>query len=322
MRALHMAVAVLLAAACAGVAPAHAQYPDRPVRMIVGFVPGGFTDVLARNIAQGLQERLGKPIVVENRPGASGSIGADVVAKANPDGYTLLMGHVNSNAIAPALYPRLPYDVIKDFTPIIRVASTPMLLTVNAAVPAHDVKSFIELAKSGRRLTFASSGNGSVQHLAAELFMLATGVSMTHVPYKGSAQAIVDLVSGQVDLNFESPPNVLPHLRGGKVRALAITSPERSPTLPDVPTLAEAGVSGAEISQWFGVLGPANLPKDIVAKLNAEIGAILQSPEVVERIRSQDGKILGGSAQEFATFIKEDTLRWAKLIKDANVRLE
>jgi tripartite-type tricarboxylate transporter receptor subunit TctC len=322
MRALRKTVVGLLAAVFAGSIPAYAQYPDKPIRMIVGFVPGGFTDVLARTIGQKLEGNLGKPVVVENKPGASGTIGADQVAKAKPDGYTLLMGHVNSNAIAPALYPRLPYDVIKDFTPIIHVASTPMLLTVNASVPAQDVKSFIELAKSGRGLTFASSGNGSVQHLAAELFMLATGTKMTHVPYKGSGQAIVDLVAGQVDLNFESPPNVLPHLRSGKVRVLAITSWERSPTLPDVPTLEEAGVKGAEVSQWFGVLGPANLPTEIVAKLNGEISTILKSPEVIERIQSQDGKILGGSAEEFAAFIKEDTARWAKLIKDANVRLD
>jgi tripartite-type tricarboxylate transporter receptor subunit TctC len=322
MKALHLALVGLLATAFAGSIPAHAQYPDKPIHMIVGFVAGGFTDALARIIAQKLDERLGERVLVENKPGASGTIGASQVARAEPDGYTLLMGHVNSNAIAPALYPELPYDVITDFTPIIHVASTPMLLTVNASVPAQDVKSFIELTKSGQGLTFASSGNGSVQHLAAELFMLATGTKMTHVPYKGSGQSIVDLVGGYVDLNFESPPNVLPHVSSGKVRVLAITSRERSPLLPDVPTLEEAGVKGAEISQWFGILGPANLPKDIVAKLNTEISAVLQSPEVIESIRSQGGQVLGGSAEEFAAFIKEDTARWAKLIQDANVRVD
>jgi len=247
MRALHLAILVSLTAAFTGSLPAHAQYPNKPIRMIVGFVPGGFTDVLARTVSQKLQERLGQPVVVENKPGAAATIGADQVAKAKPDGYTLLMGHINSNAIAPALYPKLPYDVIKDFTPIIQVASTPLVVAVNDSVPAQDVKTLIELSKSKRGLTFASSGSGSVQHLAGELFMLATGAKMTHVPYKGSGQAIVDLVAGQVDLNFDSPPNVLPHLRSGKIRVLAITSRERSPTLPDVPTLEEAGVSGAEV---------------------------------------------------------------------------
>lgn len=322
MKALRMAGAALLAATFAGTAPAHADYPDRPITMVVGYAPGGFTDTLARIIAQKLNERLGTPVIVDNKPGASGTIGAGQVARAEPDGYTLLMGHVNSNSIAPALFPKLPYDVIDDFTPIIRVASTPMLLTVNAALPAKDVKSLIELSKTGQGLTFASSGKGSVQHLAAELFMLTTGTSMTHVPYKGSGQAIVDLISGQVDLNFESPPNILPQLQSGNLRVLAITSPERSPQLPDVPTLEEAGVVGADISQWLGVFGPANLPPNIVAKLNTEINAILKSPDVIERIKSQDGRIIGGSPEEFTAFLKEDTARWAKLIKDANIQVD
>ena len=322
MKSLPKLIIGAVAAITLGVAPALAEYPDKPIKLVVGFAAGEFTDVLARVIGQKLNERLGKPVIVENKAGAAGTIGADTVAKAPADGYTLLLGHVNSNAIAPALYPKLPYDVIKDFTPIIHVASTPVVLTVNAEVAAKDVKELIALTKVGNGLTFASSGIGSVQHLAAELFMKATGTKMTHVPYRGSGPALTDLISGQVNMNFESPPNILPLVADGKLRALAITSNERSSMLKDVPTMSEAGVKGAEISQWFAVLGPANLPKPVVTKLNTEINAILQSPDIIERIRSQDGTILGGSSEAFAAFLKEDTERWARLIKDANINAE
>jgi tripartite-type tricarboxylate transporter receptor subunit TctC len=315
-------LSALLSAPLAGAVFAQ-SWPEKPIQLIVGFAPGGFTDVLARLIGQKLQERLGRPVVVENRAGAAGTIGADVVAKARPDGYTLLLGHSNSNAVAPALYPKLPYDVVRDFTPVVRIATTPLLLTVNAAVPAKDVQSFIALSKSKPGgLSFASSGNGSAQHLAAARFMLATQTRMTHVPYKGSGQAIVDLLAGTVDLNFESPPNVLQHLQTGKLRALAITSVKRSPLLPDVPTLAEAGVPDAEMLQWFALLGPAGLPQPIADKLNREVNAILQQPDVAEKIASQGGEIIGGSARQFAEFLPKDTTAWAQLIKEANIRID
>ncbi len=316
------AIAALLALAVAG--PAAAQnYPDKPIRLIVGFAPGGFTDVLARVIGQKLTERLGQSVIVENKPGAAGTLGADLVAKARPDGYTLLLGHSNSNSVAPALYPKLPYDVVKDFTPIIRVATTPLLLTVNPNVAARDVKSFVALAKSNPGgLRFASSGGGSAQHLAAARFQLATGTQMTHIPYKGSGQAIVDLLSGQVELNFESPPNVMSHAKAGKLRLLAITSDKRSPLLPDVPTLAEAGVANAEMLQWFAVLGPAKLPADITRKLNTEIAAILKMPDVVEKIASQGGEIIGGTPEEFAAFLPGDSAAWGRLVKEANVKVD
>ena len=299
------------------------NYPTRTIRFIVGFSAGGFTDVLGRVIAQKLNERLGQPVIVENKPGAAGTIGADIIAKSKPDGYNLLMGHVNSNSIAPAMYPSLPYDVIKDFTPIVRVASTPLLLTIHPSVPANDVKSFIALAKKkDSNLRFASSGNGSAQHLAAEQFMLMTQTKMLHVPYKGSGQAIIDLLSGQVELNFDSPPNTLQHIRSGKLKALGITSTRRSELVPDVPTIAEAGVPGYEMGQWFAVFGPAGLPKPITERLNKEINALLKSPDVTEKINSQGGEIIGGSTEEFAAFLKTDTARWAKLIKDANIKPE
>jgi tripartite-type tricarboxylate transporter receptor subunit TctC len=302
--------------------PTFAQgYPDKPVRVLVGFSPGGFTDVLARLLAQKLHEKLGQPFVVENKPGAAGTIAADQVAHSKPDGYTLLMGHSNSNSIAPALYPKLTYDVIKDFTPIVHVASTPFMLTVNPSVPATDVKSFIEYAKK-TPLRYASSGQGSGQHLAAEQFALQTGVKMTHIPYKGSGQAITDLLSGQVELNFESPPNTLQHIKAGKLKALGITSAKRSKLLPDVPTIAEQGVAGYEIIQWFGVFGPPGMPKPIVDKLNAEVNAIMKSPEFIEKIESQGGTIYGGTPDAFASYIRADVPKWDKLIRTANIKAE
>jgi tripartite-type tricarboxylate transporter receptor subunit TctC len=317
--------AACLFALCAATLPASAQttWPDKPIRIVVGFAPGGFTDVLARLLGQKLTERLGQPVVIENKPGAAGTIGADQVAKAKPDGYTLLLAHSNSNSVAPSLYPRLPYDVLRDFTPIIPVANTPLLLTVNEKVQAKDVKEFVALAKSKPgALRYASSGGGSAQHLAAERFQLATGTQMTHIPYKGSGQAIIDLLSGQVELNFESPPNVMTHAKAGKLRLLAITSNKRSPILPDVPTMAEAGVMHAEMLQWFALMGPAKLPTDITRKLNTEIAAILKQPDVQEKIASQGGEIMGGTPEEFARFLATDTAAYAKLVKEANIKLD
>ena len=296
-------------------------YPDKPVRVLVGFSPGGFTDVLARLLAQKLHERTGQPFVVENKPGAAGTIAADQVAKSKPDGYTLLMGHSNSNSIAPALYPKLPYDINKDFSPIVLVASTPFTLSVHPSVQATDVKSFIAYANK-QPLRFASSGNGSGQHLAAEQFMLSTGVKMTHIPYKGSGQAITDLLSGQVELNFESPPNVLQHIKAGKLKILGITSAKRSDLMPDVPTIAEQGIAGYEINQWFPILGPAGMPKPVVDKLNAEINAIMKTPEFLEKVQSQGGTVHGGTAESLAAYIKTDSAKWDKLVKSANIKID
>jgi tripartite-type tricarboxylate transporter receptor subunit TctC len=320
---MKFSMCVLSMLACVVPATARADtWPTRPIKIIVGFSPGGFTDVLGRLIGQKLQERLGQPVVVENKPGATGTIGADFVAKAKPDGYTILMGHVNSNSIAPALYPKLPYDVLKDFTPIELVASTPLLLVVHPSVQATDIKSFIALAKANPNLRFASSGQGSTQHLAAEQFMLATKITMSHIPYKGSGQAIVDLLSGQVELNFESPPNTLQHIAVGKLRALGITSAKRSPLLPDLPTIAESGVPGFEIGQWFAIFGPAGLPKEITQRLHVEINAIIKSADVADKIKAQGGDVLGLGPAEFTDYLARDTAQWAKLIRDANIKLE
>ncbi len=300
-----------------------AGYPDKPIRIVVGFAAGGFTDVLARTIGQKLSTALGQPVIVENKPGATGTIGADSVAKAKADGYTVLLAHFASNSVAPALYPKLPYDVNRDFTPIIRLASTPVILTVNSNFPASDVAGFIEQArKRPNQLSFASSGSGTAQHLAAAQFMQATNTKMIHIPYKGSGAAMTDLLSGQVDLNFDSPPNILPHVKAGKLKALAITSMTRSPLLPNVPTLNEAGLPKFEMSQWFALMGPAHMPKDVVNRLNSEINAILKQPDVAEKISSQGGDIIGGTSEQFGSFLKGDTEKWARLVKDAGITLE
>ena len=298
-------------------------YPSKPVKIVVGFAPGGFTDVLARLIGQKLGESLGQRFVIENKPGAGGTIGADIVAKSKPDGYTLLLGHVTANAIAPSLYAKLPYDVFRDFTPITRVASTPFFLAVNPKVPANDVQSFIALAKKDPgALRFASSGHGTAQHLAAEKFMLMTGTSMTHVPYKGSSHAIVDLLSGEVDLNFESPPNTLQHIKAGRLKALGITSANRSPLVPGVPTIAEQGLPGFEMVHWFAVFGPGGLPREITRKLNTEIIAILSSPEVKEQINAQGGDVIASGPDEFAAFLAKEVPAWAKFFKEAKIKPE
>jgi tripartite-type tricarboxylate transporter receptor subunit TctC len=318
-----LAASLLLALPWATGSASAQSWPDKPIRIVVGFAPGGFTDVLARLLGQKLSERLGQPVVVDNKPGAAGTLGADIVAKAAPDGYTLLLAHSNSNSVAPSLYPKLPYNVLTDFTPVIPVANTPLLLTVHPSVAAQNVREFVALAKSKPGgLSYASSGGGSAQHLAAERFQLSTGTKMTHIPYKGSGQAIVDLLSGQVDLNFESPPNVMTHAKAGKLRVLAITSDKRSPLLPDVPTMAEAGVRNAEMLQWFAVMGPAKLPAEITRRLNTEIAAILRLPEVAEKIAAQGGEIMGGSPEDFTRFLARDTAEFARLVKEARITLQ
>lgn len=330
MQKVAIARRTLLAGAAAGVLgalvtqPAFAQqYPDKPIKLVVGFAPGGFTDVLARVIAQKLQTTIGVPVIVDNKAGATGTIGADAVAKSKADGYTLLMGHFGSNSVAPALFPKLPYDVIKDFTPIVHVARTPVILVVHPSVPVKDVASFIEyVRKNPNQLSFATSGNGTAQHLAAVQFMQATDTHMTHVPYKGSGPAMTDLLGGQVQLAFESPPNTLAYIRSGKLRALGITSLKRSPQLPEVPTLNEAGLPKFEMSQWFAIFGPANLPPAITKRLNTEINAILKMPDVIERITSQGGEVTGGTSEDFAVFLKQDVAKWAKLVKTADIKAE
>src|SRR4030095_5020494 len=263
-------------------------YPTKPIRLVVPFPPGGATDILARDVAQKLSDAWGQSFVVDNRPGAGGNIGSELVAKAAPDGYTLEMGTVGTHAINASLYAKMPYDHVKDFVPVILVAGVPNVLVVNPSVPVNSVAELIAYAKANPgKLNFASSGNGTSIHLSGELFKVMAGVQITHVPYKGSAPALQDLLGGQVQLMFDNLPPSLPQIKAGKLKALAVTSTTRAAALPDVPTMAESGLPGFEASSWFGVLAPAGTPPAIVAKLNAEIGKWLASPEAKEKLAKQ-----------------------------------
>ncbi len=309
---------------CLAASVAFAQgYPSKPVRMVVPFPPGGTTDILARAVGQKLSEAWGQQVVIDNRPGAGGNIGTDIVAKAPADGYTLLMGTVGTHAINASLYAKLPFDPIKDFAPVALVASVPNVLVVNATIPATSVKELIALAKSKPgQLNFASSGNGTSIHLSGELFKSMTGTSILHIPYKGSSPALTDLIGGQTNMMFDNLPSSMGHIKSGKLRALAVTSAKRSPALPDVPTIAEAGVAGYEASSWFGVLAPAGTPKEIVAKINADIVKALGVPEIKERLSSQGAEPVGNTPEQFAAYIGTELVKWAKVVKDSGAKIE
>ena len=300
-----------------------ANYPAKPVRLVVPFPAGGTTDILARAVAQKLSEAWGQQVIVDNRPGAGGNIGSDLVAKSTPDGYTLLMGTVGTHAINPSLYKNMPYDHVKDFAPVILVAGVPNVLVVNPSLPVHSVSELIAYAKANPgKLNFASSGNGTSIHLSGELFKAMTGVEMTHVPYKGSAPALTDLIGGQVQLMFDNLPSSLPFIRAGKLRALAVTSGARAAALPDLPTLAESGLPGFEASSWFGVLAPAGTPRDIVAKLNGAIASWLASPAAKEKLLAQGAIAAGGTPDDFARHIDAETSKWAKVVKASGAHID
>jgi tripartite-type tricarboxylate transporter receptor subunit TctC len=319
-------VAALAAAAAIGVvAPAVAQgtYPTKPVRLVVPFPAGGTTDILARAVAQKLSETWGQPVIVDNRPGAGGNIGSELVAKSPPDGYTLLMGTVGTHAINPSLYAKMPYDHVKDFTPVILVAGVPNVLVVTLSLPVNSVQELIAYGKANpNKLNFASSGNGTSIHLSGELFRTMTGVQMTHVPYKGSAPALTDLIGGQVQLMFDNLPSSLQFIKAGKLRALAVTSAERSSALPDLPTLSESGLAGFEASSWFGVLAPAGTPRDIVTKLNGAIAAWLASPDAKEKLAAQGAIAAGGPPDAFVKHIADESAKWAKVVKASGAHVD
>jgi tripartite-type tricarboxylate transporter receptor subunit TctC len=321
MKVLHWAAAAALAVSATA---ASAQtYPAKPVRMIVGFPPGGGTDVVARVISAKLSEWWGQAVTVENRPGATGTIGADVVAKSPPDGYTLIMGHVNSHGIAPNLFSKLPYDPIKDFAAVAYVGYVPNVLAVHPSVEARSVKELVGLAKSKPgAMNYASSGNGSTQHLAGEMFKQLTGTNIVHVPYKGSGDAIKDLLAGTVNMNFDTMPPVLPHIQSGRLRGLAISTPRRLPQLPDVPTFEEEGIKGFDVTNWYGVMAPGGTPRELVNKLNAEINKAMQVPEVRARLEAVGTQLREQSAAEFEAFMKAEVAKYAKLVRDANIRIE
>jgi len=298
-------------------------YPTKPIRLVVPFPAGGTTDILARAVAQKLTEAWGQPVIVDNRPGAGGNIGSELVAKAAPDGYTLEMGTVGTHAINASLYAKMPYDHVKDFVPVILIAGVPNVLVVYPSVPVNSVAELIAYAKANPgKLNFASSGSGTSIHLSGELFKVMSGVQMTHVPYKGSAPAVQDLLGGQVQLMFDNLPSALPHIKAGKLRALAVTSAQRAPVLPDVPTIAEAALPGFEASSWFGVLAPAGTSPAIVVKLNAEIAKWLASPEAKEKLQSQGANAAGGPPENFAKHIAAETAKWAKVVKESGAKVD
>ena len=317
-----------LAAICALLAalalPCGAQpYPSKPVRMIVGFPPGGGTDILARIVAQRLSDAWGQPVIVENRPGASATIGANAVAHAPPDGYTLSMGQLTPNAIASALYPKLPYDALKDFIPLVLVGTSPNVLVVNPALPVRSVDELVRYGRSQpKAMTYASSGAGSLQHIAAELFRSMAGIELVHVPYKGSGQAVIDVMSGQVDMNFDSIPATIQHIRSGKLRAVAVTASRRADGLDDVPTIAESGLAGYDLTTWWGLFAPAGTPLDVQKRIHDDTVAILRIPEVRERFAALSVEPGGGSSAEFAEYVRVEIAKYDKLVKQLNIKVE
>jgi len=298
------------------------EYPEKPVRIVVPYTPGGFNDTLARTLAQHLGQAWKQAVVVDNRPGGGTTVGTGLVAKAPADGYTLLIVSF-AFAVNPSLYASLPYDSVKDFTAVVLAAGTPNLLVVNPSLPVRSVPELVQLAKTRPGgLNYASAGNGSSNHLSMELFKSLAGVDMVHVPYKGSVPAVTDLIGGQVDVMFDNVPNVLQHVKAGKLRALAVSSGQRSPFLPQLPTVAESGVPAFDVSVWFGVVVPTGTPTTVVSRLNAEINRILKLPDVVELFHGQGVEPRGGTPAEFASFLRAQTMAWSKVVKDSGVKAE
>ena len=305
---------------CAG---AMAQtYPVKPVRIIVPYAPGGAVDIVARAVGQELTKRIGQTVLVENRTGAGGNVGSEAVAKAAPDGYTLLMASP-ANTINPSLYTRMPYDPMRDLVPIVLIGSVPTVLIANRSLPVQNVKQLVALAKSQPgALTYGSGGSGTTEHLAGEMFKSIARVDILHVPYKGGAQVITDLLGGQIALMFVNQLAALPHVTAGKLKALAVASAERSEALPKVATFAEAGYPELKVSVWWGVMGPAAMPKELVMQLNREIGAVLSSAEMKERLKTLSARAIGGTPEEFARFFAEETKRWAPVVKASGARVD
>jgi len=321
-----LAVAAL---AVMALAPAHAQtWPSKPVRIIVPFPPGGTTDIVARSIGVELQRMWQHPVVIENRAGAGGNIGADAVAKSPGDGYTLLMGTVGTHAINQALYAqsgsKMPFDPVKDFVPITLVAGVPNVMVINPKLPVNSVAEFIAYAKARPgQLNMSSSGNGTSIHLTGELFKTVTGTYMVHFPYRGSAPAVTDLISGNMNVMFDNLPSALPHIKSGRLKALAVTSRTRSPALPDVPTIEEAaGLKGFDASSWFGLFAPAGTPRTVVDKIQADVAKALSQPAVRERFVAQGADPGGNTPDQFAAFIRAETEKWTRVVKFSNAKVD
>ena len=324
-RLLPQTLAVLVAAAFVSshlhAASATSAYPTKPIRFVVPFPPGGTTEIQARRIAELLRHRVGQPVVIDNRPGANGSIGMSIVARAPADGYTIILANVGNWAVHPHLY-KLDYDIMKDFAPMIHVATSPGIVVVHPGVPAKNVQELVALAKQKPgQLNFGSNGAGGFSHLAGELFAAMTNVRLTHIPYKGAAPVLTDLIGGHIQMSFNSIVPTLPHVKSGKLRALAATGATRISLLPDVPTVAEAGVPGYEASTWSAMGAPAGTPRPIVERLNKELAAILQTPEMVETARVEGSTINGGTPEQFRDFLKAEHAKYGRLVKEAGIKV-
>lgn len=303
--------------------PAWSQaWPSKPIRMIIAFPPGGPTDLVSRMLAQRLSEQLGQQVIVDNKPGAGGNIAAEMSAKAAPDGYTVFY-NTSAIVIGPALYGKVNYDTLKDFAPVALTASVPLVLVVNPQLPAKSVKEFLDVAKTrSGALNYSSSGTGTITHLASAMLSTQAGVQTQHIPYKGSAPGLVDLVAGQTQFMIDTMNTVLPYVRDNRLRALAVTSSKRSALMPDLPTMAEAGVAGFEAAAWQGIVVPVGTPADIVQKLNTEVNKALQNPDLRARLAAQGADILGGTSAEYAAYLRAEMPRWAKAVKDSGAKPE
>jgi tripartite-type tricarboxylate transporter receptor subunit TctC len=298
-------------------------WPSKPVRIIVPYPPGGGNDNLARIFAQKLGDKMGQPFVIENKPGAGTLIGSDAAAKAAPDGYTILLSSIVTHALAPALYAKVPYDPVKDFTPVTILAVAPTVLIVNKDFPAKSVQDLIALAKANPgKYTFASGGNGTTPHVSGEIFKAMTGTDLLHIPYKGGSPALTDLMGGQVDVMFDTAASAMPHVRSGKLRALAIATPKRHPDFPDLPTFAEQGLPDYAINSWYSLHAPAGTPRDVILKLHGEVVVALRSPDVTEKLRTLNADPGGMPPDEFAAFVRQESDRYGQVIRKAGIRLE
>jgi tripartite-type tricarboxylate transporter receptor subunit TctC len=310
--------------ALAFIGAVHAQpYPSKSIRYVVPYAPGGSTDIVARVLALKLSEAMGQQVVVDNRPGAGGAIGADIVAKSPPDGYTMVTAVTSIMAINQFLYRKLPYDPEKDFAPVTQVGSLPLILVIHPSLPAKNVREFIAIAKAKPgQLNYGSSGVGTATHMTTELFKAMAGVDLVHIPYKGSGQVMGDVIGGQLALIFDQIVSSLPHVQGGKLRMLAITSAKRFPSLPDLPTIAESGVPGYESISWAGVAVPAGTPKEIVARLHAEIVKVLAMPDIRERFLRDGIETIGSTPEQFSEHIRRERIKWAKVVKDSGAKAD
>ncbi|CAG9185262.1 Bug family tripartite tricarboxylate transporter substrate binding protein [Cupriavidus pampae] len=320
-----LAAGVALAAGFTAIGGAHAQaaYPTKPITLIVPFSAGGTTDILARIVGLELGKALGQPVVIDNRPGAGGNIGASLAAKAPADGYTLFMGTIGTHAINQSLYSKMPFDPVKDFAPITRVAMVPNVVVVNPKVPVNNIKELIAYVKANPdKLSFGSSGSGSSIHLSGELFNMMTNLHIQHIPYKGSAPAVNDLLGNQIGLMFDNLPSSYPHVKAGKLRAIAVTSAKRSPALPDVPTVAEAGVPGYEATSWFALYATGGTPQAIVDRLNAETVKILALPDVKKKLAEQGAEANPEKPAQLAAFMKAESAKWAKVVKASGATVD